>query len=183
MQITDDYKGYLGDGCAERTDCGLTDYGMWAVRTMNEVGMLIDCSQTGHQTSLDTINLSTRPVIFSRSNAKSLCPAKRNISDEQIQAVAAKGGVIGVTAEAELVDASAPNLEGFLAHIDYIARLAGIEHVGLGLGNSPDATAASETPQFSVIAKGLTVKRYSEQAIRKIGGENFVRVFRQAWGD
>ncbi len=200
MQITDDYKGYLGDGCSERTDCGLTDYGMWAVKTMNEQGILIDCSDAGYATSMEAINASTRPVVFSHSNAKSLCPHARNINDEQIRAVAGKEGVIGITAQPEMVDANAPNMDHFLAHIDYVTKLGGIDHVGLGFGYS-DSTRAkddshrtsatddtrlvpaymSDGSQFSRIASGLRAKGYSDQNIRQISGENFLRVFRQVW--
>ena len=93
---------------------------------------------------MEAIKISTLPVVFSHSNANSLCPNKRNISDEQIRAVAVKGGVIGITAQPDMVDATAPSIDRFLAHVNYVAKLAGIDHVGLGFGYS-DATGATTT--------------------------------------
>jgi len=201
MQLTDDFKGYLGDGCTERTDCGLTDYGIWALRKMNEIGMLVDCSHAGYQTSMDAINMSRQPIIFSHSNAKALCTNKRNITDEQIRAVATNGGVIGITAAAEMVDANAPTVDRLLDHIDYVVHLAGIDHVGMGFGYSyetaatytrlhrdtsayrkpPWSYAISDPTHISTVRTGLRARGYDEGSIRKVLGANFLRVFRQVW--
>lgn len=201
MQVTDDFKGYIGDGCTERTDCELTDYGIWAIKTMNDAGILVDCSHAGYRTSMQTIEISRHPVIFSHSNAKALCPSKRNISDEQIRAVAAKGGVIGISTVGHLVHPNKPTLEGFLDHVDYVAKLAGVQHVGLGFDYSSETAAdydrlhrdpatypkppwtyaVEDWSRMTAVVDGLRARKYDEQAIRQILGENFLRVYRQVW--
>jgi membrane dipeptidase len=192
MQLTEQMKGYLGDGCAERTDCGLTDYGLWAVKMMNENGILIDCSEAGHQTSIEAINASSKPIVFSHSNAKALCANAQNISDEQIKAVAAKAGVIGITVQPEMVDLTRPTMDRFLDHIDHVVKIGGIDCVGIGFGYPKEPTAKNEPKaeytggdiaEFPALANRLRTRGYSPEDIRKIGGENFLRVFHQAWNN
>ncbi|MGH6644666.1 MAG: dipeptidase, partial [Bradyrhizobium sp.] len=89
-------RNLVGDGCHEESDVGLSRYGKALVAEMNRVGMIVDVSHTGYRSSLDAIALSTKPVIFSHSNAKALWAHQRNIADEQARACAAGGGMIGV---------------------------------------------------------------------------------------
>lgn len=201
MQLTDDFKGYIGDGCTERTNCGLTDYGIWAIKTMNDVGILVDCSHAGYRTSMEAIEVSRHPVIFSHSNAKALCPSERNISDEQIRAVAVKGGVIGISTVGYLVHPNRPTLEGYLDHVDYITKLVGVQHVGMGFDYSSETAAdydrlhrdpatypkppwtyaVEDWSRINAVVDGLRARKYDDQAIHQILGGNFVRVFRQVW--
>jgi membrane dipeptidase len=189
MQITDRYKGYLGDGCGERTDCALTDYGLWAVKTMNEQGIVVDCSEAGYHTSLEAISASTMPVVFSHSNAKALCPHVGNISDEQIRAAAAKNGVIGLTTQPEMLHPTRLGLDSLLAQIEHVAGVAGVDHVGIGsvAQQASDSTHSDSTQgmtsalEFDAIPEALGKKGISDESIHKVLGANFLRVFRQAW--
>ncbi len=97
MQMAYMDANYAGQGCLERLDAGLTNFGLEMVAEMNRLGILIDLSHVGPRTTLDTIEASAKPVAFTHANPKSLCAHPRNKSDEAIKALARKGGVIGAT--------------------------------------------------------------------------------------
>jgi len=156
---------------------GLTDFGKAVVRTCNEIGVLVDVSHVGEQTFWDVMEITTKPVIASHSCAYTLCPHFRNLKDEQLRAIAATGGVVGVNfypgyldpsfttrektvmakykpqldslaqqygkesdeywyGKMALLDAElaavAPPVDGLINHIDYLVKIMGIDHVGLG---------------------------------------------------
>jgi membrane dipeptidase len=134
IQLTYNVKNRVGDGCEERTDAGLSRFGVKLIERLNKTRVIVDCSHTGLRTSLDAIEFSTAPVILSHSNAKSVHPSPRNVSDELIDAIAQTGGVIGVVGFPAMVAGStAPSLDQFIAHIDAIVQRVGIDHVGLGI--------------------------------------------------
>jgi membrane dipeptidase len=143
--LTYNIRNLVADGCTERTDSGLSRLGVRLVKEMNRVGMVVDGSHTGLRSSLDAIEVSEAPFIFSHSGAKAVYDHARNITDEQIRACAATGGVIGVVGLPYFLgDAANPELETVVRHIVYIAELVGVEHVGIGMdyheGVTPYAT-------------------------------------------
>ncbi|MCJ7640662.1 MAG: dipeptidase [Desulfobacterales bacterium] len=133
MSLTYNERNLIGDGCAERTNCGLSDFGVEVVREMNRLGIVIDLSHCGEQTTIEAIELSTKPVLISHSNAKALCDHPRNVSDATIKALADKGGVVGINAFPYFLrkDGKA-TLQDFLNHIDYVTKRAGVDHVAVG---------------------------------------------------
>lgn len=134
VMLTYNQKNMVGDGCEERTDAGLSNFGVELVQRLNEQRIVVDCSHTGLQTTLDALKHSTRPVVFSHSNVRGVYDVKRNISDEQIQAVAASGGVIGMNAFPPTVTPNRPvSMDDFLRHFEYVMDLVGPEHIALGL--------------------------------------------------
>lgn len=132
MLLAYNVRNLVADGCAEVADAGLSNFGRQVVKEMARVGMVVDCSHTGCRSSLEAIDLSERPVIFSHSNPAALCAHIRNITDEQIRACAARGGVIGVVGVGAFLGDVLARTETMFRHIDYIATLVGPEHVGLG---------------------------------------------------
>jgi membrane dipeptidase len=132
MLLAYNVRNRVADGCAEVADAGLSNFGRRVVREMNRAGIIVDCAHTGRRSSLEAIDISERPVIFSHSNAYAMCPHIRNIRDEQIRACAARGGVIGVVGVGAFLGDAAARAESMFRHIDYIAQLVGAEHVGLG---------------------------------------------------
>ncbi len=121
-----------GGGCHDE-DIGLTPFGRDVIREMNRVGMLVDCSHCGHRTTMEAMEVSTAPVIFSHSNARRLCDHERNIRDDQIKGCAATGGVIAVTGVGRFLGPRGPVVEHVVEHIDYMVELVGPQHVGLGM--------------------------------------------------
>jgi len=138
IQLAYNVRNLVGDGCDERTDAGLSDFGVRVVRALNDAGIVVDLTHTGARTSLDALELSSAPPVFSHSNAKALAPSARNLTDEQIRKLADRGGVIGMNGFPPFVGADPqPTLDRFIDHIAYIADLVGVEHVGLGLDYYP----------------------------------------------
>lgn len=190
-------------GCQDE-DTGLTAYGRNLVRAMNRVGMIVDCSHMGRRATLDAMAVSTQAVIFSHSNAAAVHPHPRNISDEQIEACAQTGGVVGINGLGLFLgednDASAGRL---FAHIDHIASLVGHAHVGLGLDYVFDQEelraflqANPETYPAALYQEGvlfvapeqvadvvalMAAHGYSEEEMTAVLGGNFLRVAQQVW--
>jgi membrane dipeptidase len=132
MVLAYNVRNLAADGCAELADAGLSNFGRQLIREMDRIGMIVDCSHTGRRSSLEAIELSQRPVIFSHSNAHAVCPHIRNLRDDQIHACAEHEGVIGVTGVGAFLGDFEARTETLFRHIDYIASLVGHEHVGLG---------------------------------------------------
>ncbi|MBM4186263.1 MAG: diguanylate cyclase [Gemmatimonadetes bacterium] len=125
----------LGSGLKEPGDGGLTTFGKQAVRRMNQVGMLIDCSHAGSRTTLDTVAASAKPIALTHIGARALWESNRLAPDEVLEAVAAKGGVIGVEAAPHTtISAKHPRhtFDAVMEHFQYIERLVGIDHVTFG---------------------------------------------------
>ncbi len=132
IQLAYNVKNPVGDGCEERTDCGLSNFGLKLIKRLNEAKIIVDCTHTGYKTTMEAIEASTAPVVFSHSNVKALKASARNITDDQIKAAAATGGLIGMVGFPAFVsDSPRPSLDEFINHIDYIVNLVGIDHVGL----------------------------------------------------
>jgi membrane dipeptidase len=134
LQLSYSVRSKLADGCGEKSDAGLSLLGFEVIKEMNRLGMVVDMSHCGHRSSMDAIEASPDPIIFSHANAYSVYPVARNKTDEAIKALAKKGGVIGCMGYAPSVQKSdVPTLEDYLDHIDYIAKLVGPEFVGIGV--------------------------------------------------
>ena len=204
MLIAYNLNNDAGGGCHDR-DEGLTDFGRAVVREMNRVGMVVDCAHSGIKSGLEAMKLSTKPCIFSHANARALHDHERNITDEQIKAVAATGGVVGVNGLSIFLGDGTPKAGSMVAHIDYMAKLVGTDHVGIGLDYDPsaggpgldEATSAKYWParQYPAsikddflppsilpqVGEQLRSLGYKESSIRAIMSENFVRVASQVW--
>jgi membrane dipeptidase len=137
----------LCDGCLDRTDGGLTRLGQRVVDECNRVGILLDCSHTGKRATLEIMDRSVHPCVFSHSNPSAVVPNPRNIDDEQIRACVSRGGVIALVAWGPLCmrpnTSHRPTLEEFFQLVDHVADLSGsIDHVAIStdmsIGTYPD---------------------------------------------
>jgi microsomal dipeptidase-like Zn-dependent dipeptidase len=167
---------------SKTTHNGLSDYGKAVVREMNRCGIMVDISHTSEKTSLDVLEISTKPIIASHSSAKALCDHPRNISDPLMRAIAAKGGVIQVCLYSGFLKKSGKaTISDAVDHIDHIVKTVGIDYVGIGSdfdGGSElaDAKGTNDLPQITM---ELLRRGYSEKAIAKIWGGNLMRVLNQ----
>ena len=210
MHLAYNLNNAYSAGC-HGEDTGLTPLGAEVVRAANRAGIVMDCSHTSLRASLQIMELSERPVVFSHSNVAALAPGRRNIVDEQIAACARTGGVIGICAYARFLGAVPGTADQMVRHIDHIAQTVGVDHVGLGWDYSypdegvplaaseeefrrwfPDAAAgrdAADTPESlqvplehrPLIGEGLSRLGYPQAAIDKVMGLNFARVAAACW--
>ncbi|MGB6116907.1 MAG: membrane dipeptidase [Mesorhizobium sp.] len=198
-------KNHVGDGCHERTDAGLSRFGREIVAEMQRVGMLVDCTHTGHRTSLDVFEMATAPVIYSHSNAVSLKAHQRNIDDELARACARTGGVVGVNGIGIFLGDNDDSTDALFRHVDHWVQLIGPEHVGIGLDSvsQPAVLAAvvhreaSKYPtgqnyevteirvvkpeQIPELTERMVQAGYTEDAIRAVLGGNWMRLARDVW--
>ena len=158
---------------------GVSAFGADVIREMNRLGIMVDLSHASERSFYDALDISATPIVCSHSSARALCDHPRNLTDDQLRALAAKGGVAQVTfyngflrtdGEASILDA--------VAHLNHMVQVAGIEHVGIGTdfdgdGGVPGLASASELINFT---RRLLRERYSEDDLRLIWGANFLRV-------
>jgi membrane dipeptidase len=147
----------LGSGLKEARDGGLTEFGRQAVRRMNKLGIAIDISHSGDQTSLDTIEASDKPIFITHAGARGLWETKRMKPDQVLKAMAAKGGVIGIEAAPHTtLTKKHPrhSIESFMEHFEYCADLVGIDHVAFG----PDTLFGDHVGLHHYFAKQLSIK-------------------------
>jgi membrane dipeptidase len=206
VQLTYNARNFIGDGCLEEVDGGMSGFGRKVVRRLDERRIVIDVSHVGVLTSLEAIALSSGPVIASHANARAICDSPRNLTDEQIRAIAASCGVIGLCAFPAFVSESAPpSLDELLDHADYLSELVGPQHVGIGMDFAvedeedydyfgydprfyprPPWTWPTGLERFFVdvpnVAAGLRTRGFGENEVNGIMGENFLRVFERIWG-
>ena len=179
---------YDNDICNSSTNTsdaskGLTAFGREVVKEMNRVGMMIDLSHASEGTFWDVIQLSTDPVIASHSGAKACCYHNRNLTDDQLRALAKNGGVAQVCIYKSYLNKNrnAASIEDVIRHIDHIVKVAGIDHVGIGSdfdGGGGVPGCMGDNDMINITVK-LLERGYSEEDIRKIWGGNFFRVMNQ----
>lgn len=135
MGLTYSQSNMLGSGLSERRDGGLTDFGYDCVKRMNKIGMLIDVSHCGNQTALDAIESSEKPILISHCGSQTITPTTRMLPDSVLQAMAEKGGVVGIeTAGWGHRTKKNPDgdIEGFMEQVEYCMDLLGASHIGIG---------------------------------------------------
>lgn len=159
MQLTYNERNFIGDGCLEPADEGLSLFGRKVVREMNRIGIAIDLSHVGERSAREAAAMSESPVLLTHANAKMISDVPRNKSDDLIRAVAETGGLVGLSVYGPMCwngDASRrPALDDFYRHLDHVVTLVGVDHVSLGT-DFPAVTDLSSVD--AVIA--MTLNRY-----------------------
>jgi membrane dipeptidase len=181
-QLTYNGANRLGSGCLSRQDRGLTAFGAEVIAAMNACGMAVDVSHTGEQTTLDAFAASTQPVLITHANCKQLSRHPRCKSDRAIRMMARTGGVFGITCiSAFLRTSGKATLNDALDHLEHVARVAGIEHVGLGtdLDVQPQqhqvVAGLNQPLHIFSITDGLLRRGFSKRNIEAVLGGNFQR--------
>jgi membrane dipeptidase len=171
------------------TGPGLTDAGKALVPACGQLKILLDVSHLNQQGFFDVMNLAAGPVVASHSNAHALCPSPRNLTDDQLGAIAATGGLVGITPAVLFLrddgrnEADTP-LSRVVDHVRYVADLIGIEHVGLG-SDFDGARVPAELGDASGLTRLIEALRdggLSDSDIDAIAHQNWLRVLRQTWG-
>ena len=133
VQLTYNTRNLLGDGCLERTNSGLSKFGVEVVERMNALGMLVDLSQCGDATTMDGITLSKEAVAITHAGCKAVYDHPRNKTDAALRALADRGGVVGIFQINPYLGPNERNtLDDYLRHIDHAVNVAGIDHVAIG---------------------------------------------------
>lgn len=211
LQLTYNSMNYVAAGCTERTDVGVSNFGVRVIERMNQLGMIVDTGHCSRQTTLDACEISDAPVVASHTCVRALSGHVRGKDDEELVALAETGGVVGVvTVPFFLSSGSEATMEHVLDHIDYIAKIVGYDHVGIGtdwpmslpewyhqvfaekmatkVGFRPEdwkgpekLTGFEDYREFINITRGLVARGYSDEEVKAIVGGNWLRVIEQIW--
>jgi membrane dipeptidase len=210
-QLTYNSRNLIGNGSTERRDEGISDFGVAIIERMNKVGMAVDVSHCGDRTTLDAFELSKKPVLITHSNCRALVAGHPRLkTDEAIKKVGQTGSVMGITGVRMFVKGDEPTtIENVLDHFDYVAKLIGPEHLGVGsdidlygydkmppelnkklrasykgsygFREKIDIEGINHPKRMFDLSEGLIRRKYSDRDIQGILGGNFVRVLSQIW--
>ena len=164
------------------THHGVSSFGKDVIREMNRLGIMVDLSHANEKSFYDALEISQTPIVCSHSSCRALCNHPRNLTDDQMRALAAKGGVMQITIyNGFLVENGEATIMDVLRHLEHAIQVMGIEHVGIGTDFDGDGgirgfASSSEVINFT---RQLMARNYSEEDIRKIWGGNFLRVMEQ----
>ncbi len=210
-QLTYNSQNWFASGSTERVDGGVSDMGVELIARMNRVGMAVDTSHCGDRTTLDALELSKKPALVTHSNVRALANKHpRCKPDEVIRAVGKAGSVMGITGVRMFVKGDEPTtVEHFFDHIDYVAKMIGIEHVGIGsdidlqgyddmppdeykrlkdsykgsygFRDKIDIEGIDHPKRMFDVTEGLIRRKYTDDQILGVLGGNFQRVLSDIW--
>lgn len=206
MNLTWHQRNQVADGVAEPSNSGLSNFGREVVSELSRLGIIIDLSHLSKAGVRDILEICKQPVIASHSNASAVHSHQRNLDDWQIKGIAENGGLIGVTFLGRFVAAEHPSLSDVLDHVDHIAHLVGPACIGMGPDYTdfcadmiissrrvagpgqpvddvdiPYADGVDDMTKLTNFTGGLVARGYSDDEIRGILGENFLRVFKEVY--
>lgn len=207
LQLTYMERNFIGDGCLEPENRGLSHFGIQVVRECNRIGLIVDCSHVGVQSSIDAASYSDDPIVISHTAIREITDNPRCVTDEQLKAVANKGGVVGITPYAPFIrNDRAPTPEDYVDHIEYAINLIGIDCVGIATdvfdGKTtinwatpwyyPEVTRGSQYKSRRIdgirhksdlgnLIEILIDRGLNEKEILKLLGGNFLRVMQAVW--
>lgn len=197
-------RNQVGGGCHDPNDEGLSEFGRAFVREMDRVGLIKCCSHAGYRTAREILEISEAPAIFSHSNPRVLCDHPRNIPDDLMRAAAATGGLVGINGIGIFLGDDQARSETIVRYVDYAVQLIGPQHVAIALDSVFDtrnletrmssalqiwpASAGyrsgarmAEPEQWPEIVDGLLRLGYSDDDVKGIAGENYLRIARAVW--
>lgn len=208
IQLTYNNSDYVGNGCMVPDDAGLTAFGKKVVREMNRLGILIDLSHCGEETTRQAIEYSDLPVAFTHVNPQSVCNVKRNKSESILKYLVKRGGIAGAVAVPALLNCDkSTTLGNYIDVIDKMVQMIGIDNVALGpdfmeyLGKetidaifkgmpnkekqtfitSSAVMGLENATKFDSITSGLVEWGYNEEDIQKILGLNWLKLYKKVW--
>lgn len=207
LQLTYMERNFIGDGCLEPENRGLTHFGIQVVRECNRLGIVVDCSHVGIQTTLDAAHYSSKPIVISHAACRALADNPRAVTDEQIKAVAAGGGLFGITPYAPYIRTDAPpSMDDLIRHFDHAIELVGEDHVAIAtdmfdgksklnwvtpfyypevMRNTTFSTRRVEgfrsKADLGHVVDCFIAHGYRDETIKKLLGDNWLRLLGDVW--
>ncbi|KZL24299.1 MULTISPECIES: dipeptidase [unclassified Pseudovibrio] len=167
------FDNKLGGSLHGQSKAGLTNFGKDVVRLMEKREMIVDVAHSSPAVVEDVLAMATRPIVVSHTGVQGICDTPRNLTDDQVRTISAKGGLIGIG----FWDAAACDIspKGVAASIDYAVSIAGIDHVALGSDFDGSVTTAFDTSEYAVLTQELLKRGFTEKQIAAVMGENIIR--------
>jgi len=205
LSLTWNRRTLFADGASSGSGSGgLTPLGAELVRKLESLKIVVDVSHLSEGSFWKLLEIAEKPLIASHSSARAICNHVRNLTDDQVKAIAERRGVVGIFIHPAVIDPSHPTISRVVDHIDQLVAVAGIDHVAVGTDFIADLTGIEHTPtkewnmtkevafsridglseitQLPNLTHELLIRGYEPEGIRKILGENTIRVFREIWG-
>ncbi|MDO4555845.1 MAG: membrane dipeptidase [Lachnospiraceae bacterium] len=198
--LTWNEQNELATGWTEDAARGLTNAGRKAVKRIQNLGMVLDVSHLNDKSFWDVMKSARGPVIASHSNVRKICPVMRNLSDEMLKEIAQTGGLVGMNSLREFIHEKKENqdVEHLVDHIEYLADLIGVEHIGLGfdfddyLGDealssfsanieSPSGEGISNEAEAKNVLDILKKRGFQKSELEAIAYKNYYRIFEEVW--
>jgi membrane dipeptidase len=183
LSLTWNQSNDLADGALEETHGGLTPLGRRVLARMAERRMIVDVSHLSERAFWAVLEATTGPIVATHSNAAGLTPHRRNLTDDQLRALARRGGIVGVNYYPAFT--GGPTIQHVLDHVNYLVEIMGADHVALGSdfdGFSQTVTGLEDVSKLPALTAGLLARGYAPDDARKILGANALRVFQTVWG-
>jgi len=202
--LTWNQRNLVADGCGEgKGGGGLSNFGTRLIEEMNRLNIILDLSHVHERSFMDAIEVTRSPPVASHSNSRTVCDFPRNLSDNQIQAIADRDGTVGMCFFGSFVTKDTPTLDALIDHVDYIVNLVGIDHVALGpdyIDYIMDLMQAEEermqergvdygplkyvqgletVSTLGNITRALVAREYDDKDIEKILGGNLLRIYKE----
>ncbi len=169
----------------QHTHHGVSAFGEQVIKEMNRLGVLVDMSHAGEESFYQALEISSMPIVCSHSSARALCDHQRNLTDDQMRALAKKGGVAQTTIyNGFLRKEGEATINDVITHLEHAIDVMGIDHVGLGTDFDGDGgvRGLANSSELINFTRRLLARRFSEQDIQKIWGGNFLRVMEEVQG-
>ena len=166
----------------QHTHHGVSAFGEQVIKEMNRLGVLVDMSHAGEESFYNALEISSKPIVCSHSSARALCDHPRNLTDDQMRALAQKGGVAQTTIyHGFLKKDGEATINDVIAHLEHAIDVMGIDHVGLGTDFDGDGgvRGLADSSELINFTRRLLARRFSEHDIQKIWGGNFLRVMEE----
>lgn len=185
--LTWNERNQIAEGVGEcRSGGGLTEFGVSAVQEMNRLGIIVDVSHISEPGFWDVIKVSDKPIIASHSNAKAICNHVRNLSDDQIRALAKNGGVMGLNMCHEFLSDERPVvIEHVVDHIEHVFSLVGSKHIGIGAdldGITTPPVGLEDVSKLPALTEAMLRRGLTPDQVRDVLGENYLRVIKKVMG-
>jgi membrane dipeptidase len=185
LQPVWNHRNAAADGAMEDGDGGLSNFGRALVREMNRLGMAIDCSHLNRRGFFEVLEQSEQPVLFTHGNCRALHEHRRNLADDQIRALAARGGVFGISVVSYFMADGQCDVATVADHVEYALRVAGPAHVAYGSdfdGTDRVPTGLENAALLPNLTAELLARGHGEAELAQILGGNYLRVFETVFG-